>query len=305
MEKSLQQHCVVLDSCGPVSVYVQGEDKHLKTGTVFLTVHDVGSSYQSWLNFTSHPSMADVCKRSVFIHVSLPGQEPGAPDLPENYVFPKMRELGGALVTILDQLRVPRVVGLGEGAGANLITRLAMMCPDRVHGIVVINNTATASKRPSFIDRIKMKMSCCLRNKEEGAGLNQKNFNKFVESYKKRSEILPDLNKKIKSEVLLIVGTKSKYLEDSEEIHREMAPGHCSVIKIEEAVDPLAETPGKVSEAVFLFCQGAGLLPSVQGDLARKYSRHESTEESIRRRSIKRTSTIITTDEKDDQVRQK
>jgi len=93
MEKSLQQHCVVLDSCGPVSVYVQGEEKHLKTGVVFLTVHDVGSSYKNWLEFTSHPSMADVCKRAVFLHVCLPGQEPGAPDLPENYVFPKMREL--------------------------------------------------------------------------------------------------------------------------------------------------------------------------------------------------------------------
>jgi len=305
MEKSLQQHCVVLDSCGPVSVYVQGEEKHLKTGVVFLTVHDVGSSYKNWLEFTSHPSMADVCKRAVFLHVCLPGQEPGAPDLPENYVFPKMRELGAALVTILDQLRVPRVVGLGEGAGANLVTRLAMMCPDRVHGIVAINNTATASKRPSFIDRMKMKLTCCLRNKEKGAGLNQKNLNQFVESYKKRSEILTELNKKIKSEVLLIVGMKSKYFEDSEEIHREMAPGLCSVIKIEEAVDPLTETPGKVSEAVFLLCQGAGLLPNVQSEVARRYSRHESTEESIKRRSIKRTSTVVTPDEKDDQVRQK
>jgi len=305
MEKSLQQHCVVLDSCGPVSVYVQGEEKHLKTGVVFLTVHDVGSSYKNWLEFTSHPSMADVCKRAVFLHVCLPGQEPGAPDLPENYVFPKMRELGAALVTILDQLRVPRVVGLGEGAGANLVTRLAMMCPDRVHGIVAINNTATASKRPSFIDRMKMKLTCCLRNKEKGAGLNQKNLNQFVESYKKRSEILTELNKKIKSEVLLIVGMKSKYFEDSEEIHREMAPGLCSVIKVEEAVDPLTETPGKVSEAVFLLCQGAGLLPNVQSEVARRYSRHESTEESIKRRSIKRTSTVVTPDEKDDQVRQK
>ena len=77
--------------------------------------------------------------RSVFLHVVIPGQEPGAKDLPKDFTFPTMHQLGIGLVTILDQLRTTRssfapkkalknflstrVVGLGDGAGANIITR--------------------------------------------------------------------------------------------------------------------------------------------------------------------------------------
>ena len=50
-----------------------------------------------------------------------------------------------------------------------------------------------------------------------------------------------------------------------------MAPGLCSIIKVEEVRDPLQEAPDKVSEALVLFCQGQGLLPSI-----RRASRRDS-----------------------------
>jgi hypothetical protein len=74
-------------------------------------------------------------------------------------------------------------------------------------------------------------------------------------------------------DVLLIAGTKSKYLADTDVIHREvafltivflfvsptiafqMSPGLCSMIKIEEVAEPLNEAPIRVAEAVLLFCQ--------------------------------------------------
>ena len=61
--------------------------------------------------------------RALFVHVALPGQEPGAEDLHQDIRFPKMQELGLNLVTVLDHLRITRVVGLGDGAGANIISR--------------------------------------------------------------------------------------------------------------------------------------------------------------------------------------
>ena len=45
----------------------------------------------------------------------LPGQEPGAEDLPGHYTFPSMDEIGLNLVTVLDSLRVRQVIGLGDG----------------------------------------------------------------------------------------------------------------------------------------------------------------------------------------------
>ena len=115
--------------------------------------------------------------RALFVHVSLPGQEPGAEDLHQDFTFPKMQELGLNLVTVLDHLRITRVVGLGDGAGANIISRSSQqaqwdylsllyyrfgMChPGRVHGIVLINNTASASMG-RFMDTLKVNINTLL-----------------------------------------------------------------------------------------------------------------------------------------------
>jgi len=270
MERPLQHHIVNLERCGPVSCYLQGDLEKQRDGVVFLTVHDVGCTYLSWYNFVMDPSMEDIRKRAMFIHMALPGQEPGAADLANEFKFPKMKDLGLGLVSIIDNLRIPRVIGLGDGAGANIITRFGMCHPGRVHGIVTINNTATASLG-RFMERLTEKMKKI--KTEDSKRLNTKNVAKFAEAYKKRTEILPDLNKRINFDVLLIAGRKSKYVEDTEAIHKEMTPGLCSMIKVEDISEPLTEAPSTVSEAVLLFSQGIGLMPSV----ARRLSRQGST----------------------------
>ena len=63
------------------------------------------------------------CLRSTFLHVVLPGQEEGAEDLGEGAKYPSMQDLGEALDSVLDQLDIQFVVGLGEGAGANILAR--------------------------------------------------------------------------------------------------------------------------------------------------------------------------------------
>ena len=61
--------------------------------------------------------------------------------------------------------------------------------------------------------------------------------------------------KSLSFDVLLVAGTQSKYVGDTEAIHKQLAPGLCSMIKMEEVSEPLHETPGKTAEAVLLFCQ--------------------------------------------------
>ena len=63
------------------------------------------------------------CLRSTFLHVVLPGQEEGAEDLGEGAKYPSMQDLGEDLDSVLDQLDIQFVVGLGEGAGANILAR--------------------------------------------------------------------------------------------------------------------------------------------------------------------------------------
>merc|ERR1711936_859243 len=278
MESALRHQIITLEDCGPVSVFVQGDERRLKDGVVFLTVHDVGATHQNWVTFLKDESMADIRARSVFLHVVIPGQEPGAKDLPKDFTFPTMHQLGIGLVTILDQLRITRVVGLGDGAGANIITRFAMMHPTRVHGIVTVNNTASESLG-RFTDRLKARLSAVKQDQKDGP--NERNVACFAEAYKRRKEFMTELNNRIKCDVLLITGMKSKYVGDTEAIHREMKPGLCSIIKVEDVSEPLVESMEKVAEAVLLFCQGMGFLPTLQRRMSRQDSRGSSTMQEL------------------------
>lgn len=47
--------------------------------------------------------MSEVAKKSVWIHICLPGQDYGDANLPENYEFPTMDEIADDLLSILDQ----------------------------------------------------------------------------------------------------------------------------------------------------------------------------------------------------------
>ena len=59
METALKHQIITLEDCGPVSVFMQvsikvpglrpstqGDERRLRDGVVFLTVHDVGCTYQ-------------------------------------------------------------------------------------------------------------------------------------------------------------------------------------------------------------------------------------------------------------------
>jgi len=129
-------------TCGLLNVKIQG-DLDKENPCVFLTVHDMGSNQESMVEFTQQPAMAAIANRCVFIHIGIPGQEKGAADLATD--FPSMQELGEQLVMVVDQLKVPLVLGLGEGAGANILARFGMAHPTRVLGLVLVHPTSTTA----------------------------------------------------------------------------------------------------------------------------------------------------------------
>jgi len=54
---------------------------------------------------------------------------------------------------------------------------------------------------------------------------------------------------------------------------------------VEDVSEPLAESMEKVAEAVLLFCQGMGLLPTLQRRMSRQDSRGNSTRDDDRKSS--------------------
>ena len=89
-------------------------------------------------NISEDESFEEIKKRAIFIHVDVPGQGDEESDLPNDFHFPTMQNLGEDLVTILDQLRIKYCVGLGDGAGANIIVRFGMMHVSRCLGKSVL-----------------------------------------------------------------------------------------------------------------------------------------------------------------------
>jgi len=259
----LRPFLVDLEGFGQVNVFVQGNLEKCRDGVVFLTIHDCGSSYQHWVDFVLEESMFDIRNRAVFLHLCVPGQEPGAEPLTKP--FPTFDQMGLNLVTVLDTLRVNQVVGLGEGAGANILARFAMKFPARVVGLVAVNFVAEASQ-----GYVKDKMKSTVRVDES---LNFSNVALYLDAYKKRADILSKLRGNLKSDIILIVGGSTKLYQDSLKIHKQISPGLCSVLKIDGAKDPTLESAGKVAESVLLFCQGLGLMPT----LNRRGSRLDST----------------------------
>ena len=58
--------------------------------------------------------MSQVKNRVIWLHVTLPGQEANAPDL--NIArYPTLEELAEELVCVVDFLKIPQVVCMGEG----------------------------------------------------------------------------------------------------------------------------------------------------------------------------------------------
>ena len=61
-------------------------------------------------------------------------------------------------------------------------------------------------------------------------------------------------------------------MKAAEEMHSSIAVGLCSIIKLEDVGDVLAEAPERLADSLILFCQGLGLVPSVQRKISRSQS---------------------------------
>ncbi|XP_020717678.1 protein NDRG3 isoform X3 [Ceratitis capitata] len=127
---------------GDVHVAIQGDN----TKPAILTYHDLGLNYvTSFAGFFNFPPMRGLLENFCVYHVTAPGQEEGAPTLPEDYIYPTMDELAAQLVYVMSHFGLKSVIGFGVGAGANILARFAHSNPDKVGALVLINCVSTQS----------------------------------------------------------------------------------------------------------------------------------------------------------------
>lgn len=285
---------------GPVTAAVSGDP----TRPVILSYHDLGLNHvTNFQAFFLYPEMRNVVNNFCIVHVNAPGQEDGAPTLPEGYVYPTMEQLVDTITCVKNHLHLRSFIGFGVGLGANVLARYATKYPNYVDALVLVNCSSTqagwiewgyqklnirhlrsGTMTTGTVDYLMWhhfgKLEECnqdlvtvYRQHFERA-VNPTNLGLLVDSYIRRSDLAIvrelDPNKKkdvrmIRCQVLNITANLSPHIEDTVTFNGRLDPTLATWMKIQDVGLVLDEAPGKVVEAFRLFLQGQGYAVHSRG----------------------------------------
>ncbi|VDP66416.1 unnamed protein product [Echinostoma caproni] len=207
--------------------------------------------------------MEQLAERCCWVHVEIPGQGGGEPDLPSNYEFPTMQQLAKAMGEICDNLNLQHVIVLGEGAGANILARLAMLREELVLGAVLIHCTLTSAGAVENIrDRVndtqedlRMKPSVTTFRKSLQNEINPRNLNKYIMSF-------------MTCPVLLLTGSLSAHNKSAQQLFKALRKSaenepdrlkRIELIQFDDVANVLRGRPERMSDCLQYFIQGLGL----------------------------------------------
>lgn len=271
---------------GAVLVAVQGN----RAKPAILTYHDLGLNYvASFQAFFNYSDMRMLLENFSVYHVNAPGQEEGAQPLPDDYEYPTMDELANQLNFVLGHFGLNSVIGLGVGAGGNILARFALNHPNKVEALCLINVVSTQA---GWIEWGYQKINArYLKSKgmtqgvldylmwhHFGRGTEERNHDLvqvyrnyferyispgnlalFIDSYVRRSDLnMARSGATLSMPVLNISGALSPHMEETVTLNSRLDPSNSSWMKISDCGMVLEEQPNKVSEALRLFLQGLG-----------------------------------------------
>ncbi|XP_054878175.1 protein NDRG3-like [Poeciliopsis prolifica] len=261
-----------------------------------LTYHDVGLNHQSCFNtLFNFEDMKEVMQHFSVLHVDAPGQQDNAPVFPSGYQYPTLEELADMLPPVLSKLQVKSVIGIGVGAGAYILAKLALNKPNLVEGLILINidpcgkgwmNWAVSklsSWTSSLVDNIMehhFTSDELLENKDIiqmlrlhiSQDIPQENLALYFSSYENRVDLeierpVPGLTGSsivtLRCPVLLVVGDMSPFVDAVVDCNSRLDPSKTTLLKMADCGGlPQVVQPGKLAEAIKYFLQGMGYMPA-------------------------------------------
>lgn len=284
------------------NIHVENESLTTSQKCFIMSIHEVTRDYTRYQEFINCQQMADVRSRTVWIHVDLPGLESDATDL-KIKKYPSMGEIAEELVCVVDHLKVPQVICIGDGRGANVAAYFALKHPNRCLGLVLIE---PASFTPGFMDTLRYSMNSVMPMSKTQSSSDKSNFimkrlekrgstdsenealqqslNKiylenhnvynlalFEESFYNR-QTLNDSLKDLKVDVMLAVGQKSTLANDAKKFYKSLQEVRRKNIKqmvnspfvqLDGVSDVLEEAPERLACTFQYFLQGIGLLSAI------------------------------------------
>ena len=132
-----------------------------------ITFHDIGqnhvSAFQSFLNCTE---MAPILQYFTIYHIDAPGQQEGAVQLPETFLYPSIDDLAEMVSDVVTHFKLRSFVGLGIGAGASILCRYGLKYPKLVDGLLLVNCFSGKSgwvewgyEKVRFLDAFKLNIA--------------------------------------------------------------------------------------------------------------------------------------------------
>uniref|UniRef100_A0A8C8E187 NDRG family member 3 n=1 Tax=Oryzias sinensis TaxID=183150 RepID=A0A8C8E187_9TELE len=239
-----------------------------------LTYHDIGLNHKSCFNsLFNYEDMLEVTQHFSVLHVDAPGQQENAPVFPTGYQYPTMDELAEMLPSVLTQLQIKSVIGIGVGAGAYILTRLALNEPSLVEGLVLINVDPCAK---GWVDWAASKLSGWTSNLVDiimghHFSSDELTENKeIIQTYRLHiSQDVPQENLAMfynsydRCPALLVVGDTSPAVDAVVECNSRMNPTKTTLLKMADCGGlPQVVQPGKLAEAFKYFVQGMGYMPT-------------------------------------------
>uniref|UniRef100_A0A7N5ZU44 Protein NDRG3 n=1 Tax=Anabas testudineus TaxID=64144 RepID=A0A7N5ZU44_ANATE len=291
----LQEHDIETPH-GVLHVTMRGVPKGNRP--VILTYHDIGLNHKSCFNtLFNYEDMQEITQHFAVVHVDAPGQQEAAPPFPSGYRYPTMDELAEMLPSVMTQLKVNSVIGIGVGAGAYILSRFALNNPTLVEGLVLINVDPCAE---GWIDWAASKLSGWTSNLVDivmahhfstdeltenqeliqtyrlhiAQDINQDNLALFCGSYQYRRDLeierpIVGLNEDtvntLTCPALLVVGDTSPAVEAVVECNSRLNPTKTTLLKMADCGGlPQVVQPGKLAEAFKYFCVAPTTLTALE-----------------------------------------
>ncbi|XP_033929209.1 protein NDRG4-like isoform X2 [Melopsittacus undulatus] len=245
---------------GLLHVVIQGSPKGNRPA--ILTYHDVGLNHKLCFNtFFNYEDMQEITKHFVVCHVDALGQQAGASQFPQGYQYPTMDQLAAMLPSVVQHFGFKYVIGIGVGAGAYVLAKFALIFPNLVEGLVLMNIDPNgkgwidwaAAKLSGFTSTLLDTVLSHLFSQEElmnntelvqsyrqqiSSVVNQFNLQLFLNMYNSRRDL--DINrpgtvpnaKTLRCPVMLVVGDNAPAEEGVVECNSKLDPTNTTFLKV-------------------------------------------------------------------------